>query len=55
MPSNKTFHITNSGPIDHSSGSPSVAMSVHPSPLSSITQTTFPSDAPSEKPMMLVM
>ena len=50
-----TFHITSSGPSDHRSGSPSVFMSVSFIPLSNITPNTFPSDVPSEIPMMLVL
>ena len=30
-------------------------MSVHPINLTGITQTTFPSDVPSDKPMILVL
>ena len=55
MPGNKTSHIPSSGPSDHPSGSPSVDMSAHLSPLPGITPTTFNSDVPSEKPMMVVL
>ena len=51
IPSKKTSHISSSGQIDHTSVSQSVAMSVHPSPLPSITTTKFNSDVLIEKPI----
>ena len=43
----KSFRIPSSGPIDHTSGSPSVSIIVHPSSLPSITPITLPSDVQS--------
>ena len=50
MPSNKNYQIPSSGTSDHTSGIPSVAMIVHPSPFPSIPPTTFTLDVPGEKP-----
>ena len=55
MPSNKSSHIPSSGLSDHPRRCPSVSMSVNSSLLTIITSTTFISDVPSEKPMMLVL
>ena len=55
MPKKKPTHITSSGLSDHPHSSPSVAMSVNLSPWPSIISTTFPSDVPSEKPIMLLV
>ena len=42
--SKKPYHIRSSGPSDQPSGSPSIAVSVNPSPLPIIAPTTFTSD-----------
>ena len=53
--SKKPSHIPSSGLSDNPMNSPSVAISVIISPLTCITPTTFPSDVPSKKPIMLVL
>ena len=55
IPNKKTSHINSCVPSDNPSEILSVATSVHNTPSPSITPTTFLSDVPSEKPMILVM